>query len=57
MLDTGASQSAILPRLVEHSQYTGSFTYMVLEDFRGLAMQAPLAKIEVVINGSCIEQL
>ena len=48
MLDTGASQSAILPRLVEHSQYTGS--YVVLEDFRGQAMQAPLAKIEVVAN-------
>ena len=32
MLDTGASQSAILPRLMEHSQYTGS--YVVLEDFR-----------------------
>ena len=45
LLDTGANLSAIVPRLVQKEHYTGS--YVVLEDFRGESMMAPLAKVTV----------
>ena len=55
LLDTGANLSAIVPRLVQKEHYTGS--YVVLEDFRGESMMAPLAKVTVSVGDRKITQV